>query len=152
MQHFAGRVIWCALCLALMSVNPTHANPKTGQLSVQIEGLRSDLGHMKCLLYSDAAGWPEIEAAALKIIYVSIHNRTATCTFKGLPYGNYAVTVLHDSNDSRKMEFSLIGIPKEGFGFSNGAKSGTLGAPSFAESAVSLATPIMTTPIVIEHF
>lgn len=31
----------------------------------------------------------------------------------------YGITILDDENDNSKMDYNLIGIPKEGFGFSN---------------------------------
>lgn len=33
--------------------------------------------------------------------------------------GVYGLSVLDDTNDNGKMDYSLLGIPKEGFGFSN---------------------------------
>jgi uncharacterized protein (DUF2141 family) len=33
--------------------------------------------------------------------------------------GVYGLSVLDDENDNGKMEYNLLGVPKEGFGFSN---------------------------------
>ena len=33
--------------------------------------------------------------------------------------GNYAVQVMHDENDNNKLDTNFLGIPSEGYGFSN---------------------------------
>ncbi|MDZ4660055.1 MAG: DUF2141 domain-containing protein [Pseudomonadota bacterium] len=53
-----------------------------------------------------------------------------------IPYGIYAVAAFHDSDDNNKMTKNFLGIPKELFGFSNGAQPSILGAPSFDESKI----------------
>jgi uncharacterized protein (DUF2141 family) len=57
--------------------------------------------------------------------------------FTGLPPGTYAVTVVHDENDNRKLDRNLLCMPREGYGFSNDASVG-LGPPSFTKAAVTL--------------
>jgi uncharacterized protein (DUF2141 family) len=36
-----------------------------------------------------------------------------------LPAGTYAVQVMHDENDNGKLDSKFMGIPTEGYGFSN---------------------------------
>lgn len=36
-----------------------------------------------------------------------------------LPDGVYAISILHDENANEKMDLNILGIPKEGFGYSN---------------------------------
>jgi uncharacterized protein (DUF2141 family) len=45
--------------------------------------------------------------------------------------------VLHDENENSKMDFNFLGMPLEGYGFSNDA-SGTFGPPSFEDAAFRL--------------
>jgi len=40
-------------------------------------------------------------------------------TSLNLPNGTYGISVLDDENNNSKMDYSFIGIPKEGFAFSN---------------------------------
>ncbi|MNC95537.1 hypothetical protein D3C83_126870 [compost metagenome] len=47
--------------------------------------------------------------------------------------GSYAIAVLHDENENFKMDTSIIGIPKEGYGVSNNVK-GRFGPPKFADA------------------
>ncbi len=63
--------------------------------------------------------------------------------FKGLPPGEYAVVAYHDENNSGDIDTNFLGIPTEGFGFSNGAKA-FLGPPEFKDAAVPVETTAET--------
>jgi uncharacterized protein (DUF2141 family) len=39
--------------------------------------------------------------------------------FDSLSFGTYAVAAMHDENGDEKMNFNLLGMPKEGYCFSN---------------------------------
>jgi uncharacterized protein (DUF2141 family) len=66
---------------------------------------------------------PKAQAGELKVI------------FKDVPPGDYAVSVFHDENENGKIDMNFMGIPSEGFGFSNDAM-GTFGPPSFEKAKV----------------
>ena len=53
--------------------------------------------------------------------------------FDNLPAGDYAISVMHDANKNGKLDTNMVGIPKEGFGFSNDAM-GTFGPPDFEKA------------------
>lgn len=57
--------------------------------------------------------------------------------FENVPDGTYALSVIHDENKNGELDSNLIGIPREGFGFSNDAM-GTFGPPSFEKSGFVL--------------
>jgi uncharacterized protein (DUF2141 family) len=63
--------------------------------------------------------------------------------FTGLKPGTYAVAAFHDANVSGEVDTNFLGIPIEGYGFSNGAKV-FLGPPSFKDAAVELETEAKT--------
>jgi uncharacterized protein (DUF2141 family) len=63
--------------------------------------------------------------------------------FEGLPPGRYAVAAFHDENVSGSVDTNFLGIPIEGYGFSNGAYV-FLGPPSFEAAAVNLETATTT--------
>lgn len=51
--------------------------------------------------------------------------------------GTYAVALYHDENANRKLDRNWIGMPKEGYGFSNDAK-GRMGPPSHQAAAFTV--------------
>jgi uncharacterized protein (DUF2141 family) len=48
--------------------------------------------------------------------------------------GKYAIASYHDENGNGKLDTNALGIPEEGYGFSNDAR-GTFGPPKFSEAA-----------------
>jgi len=68
---------------------------------------------------------------------VRIEQKRVSVTFSDLRPGVYAVAVLHDENENSKMDFNLLGMPLEGYGFSNDA-SALFGPPSFKDAAFTL--------------
>jgi uncharacterized protein (DUF2141 family) len=62
---------------------------------------------------------------------------TVVLTFNKVAAGKYAISAFHDENDNKKLDRNLIGVPKEGYGFSNNAQ-GRRGPPSFEEAALDI--------------
>ena len=118
-------------------------------LTVTVEGLPSDKGKVSLGLYQKGDGFPDgkasyevdVPAAQGHIAYV----------FKNLPPGRYALTGFHDENNNGKMDYSFIGIPKEGFVFSNDAKPG-LSSPSFDACAIDVADKPIAITVHIQHW
>jgi uncharacterized protein (DUF2141 family) len=64
-------------------------------------------------------------------------NYSARISFDSISPGKYAIQFFHDENENKKMDFSLIGIPKEKFGSSNNVKP-ILGPPKFEKMLFNL--------------
>jgi uncharacterized protein (DUF2141 family) len=62
---------------------------------------------------------------------------SVTVIFENLKPGKYAVSVLHDANKNKDLDKNKLGIPKEGFGFSNNV-IGAMGPPSFERAQIDL--------------
>ena len=64
--------------------------------------------------------------------------KTGSVTFKfDLPPGTYAIDGFHDEIGNGKFKTSLIGLPEEGYLFSNNVRPG-LSAPSFASASFTV--------------
>ncbi len=57
-------------------------------------------------------------------------------TLHDLPPGNYAVKLFHDANQNGELDTNMVGLPTEGYGFSNNA--GRFGPPDFDDAAVEV--------------
>lgn len=124
----------------------TTAAPPPHRLEAEIEGLRNSNGKVRCALWNSPRGFAKNDDSQFASAIADIDDRRATCSFNNLPAGSYAIAVLHDENGNGKMDDDFLGLPKEGYGFSNDAK-GLLSAPPFAAAeikydGVSLVTPI----------
>jgi uncharacterized protein (DUF2141 family) len=65
---------------------------------------------------------------------IKIRDTQARCDFEDIPPGTYAIAVVHDENMNGKLDANRLGIPSEGYGFSNGARA-LLSAPSFSAAS-----------------
>ena len=103
-------------------------------ITITVTHLRNDKGHVLVSLFKNEEGFPAKTEKAFRKEKVNIINKKAVITFSSLPAGNYAIAILHDENDDMKMNTNFLGIPKEGYGFSNNVM-GTFGPPSFNKAS-----------------
>jgi uncharacterized protein (DUF2141 family) len=108
-------------------------------LRVRVEGISHDKGEIGVALFSSPKGYPTHIEHAYEAQWVGVQEgpNAIDVVFEGVPFGDYAVSVLHDENGNRKLERSTLGFPKEGVGFSNDQKV-ILSAPSFNASKLTL--------------
>lgn len=110
-------------------------SPDTG-IKISVINLRSNKGHVLVSLYKDGIGYPNEPSKAIRKAKLVIKDKEAWALFTGLSSGKYAVAILHDENDDQKMNKNFLGLPKEGYGFSNNAM-GAFGPPAFSKAAFS---------------
>jgi len=107
--------------------------PQEG-IRIIISNLHNEKGHVLVSLFKDGTGYPDDASKAFRKIKLDISGKKAAVLFTGLPAGNYAVSILHDENDDQKMNKNNLGIPKEGYGFSNNVV-GAFGPPSWSRAS-----------------
>ena len=131
----AGCVAWCAV-LALMPL-PTivFAQASCPGIHVQILHIRNSTGTVDCALFESPEGFPtEVLRSATNIMIIKVQKTQARCDFEDIPPGTYALAVIHDENMNGKLDTNALGIPIEGYGFSNDVK-GLFGAPAFSAAS-----------------
>ena len=90
---------------------------KAGELTVTITDIRANKGALLVSVVASEAGWKNQEKPVAAEKHV-VNGAEAVLKFN-LPAGNYAVQVLHDENENGELDFNAMGIPMEGYGFSN---------------------------------
>lgn len=102
----------------------------TTNVMVAIAGLKSSEGQLLFCVFDQETGFPgKHEVACLKGQQEIKDNETILSL--SLEVGKkYALSVVHDENSNGDMDTNFLGIPSEGYGFSNNAK-GFMSAPSF---------------------
>ena len=104
-------------------------------MHVKILNIRNSIGTVACALFESPAGFPiEFLHYATNIMVIKIRDTQARCDFLDIPPGTYALAVIHDENMNGKLDTNWLGVPTEGYGFSNDAKA-LLSAPSFSASS-----------------
>ena len=122
-----------SVCLIALCMAALVGNTPTAALTVTVNNVRSDQGQVRVAVYTQD-NWLGQEPFAR--VWTPPKGDSVTAKFT-LPPGEYAVAVLHDLNDNGRMDYRLLRLPKEPFGFSNGAKP-KLGPPRFEDAAFPL--------------
>lgn len=121
----------------------------TCTLEVVVEGLKNTEGQIMVSINEGPEGWPEDNFLEQRFI-PTFTAPEFTIVFKDLPYGNYALGLLHDKDKDGEMTKNFIGMPKEGFAFSRDYKV-VFRAPKYDEANFDLNTPKKTITIKIQH-
>ena len=104
-------------------------------IHVKILNIKNSTGTVACALFESPEGFPtEYLRMATNVMVIKIRKDQARCDFEDIPPGTYAIAVVHDENMNGKLDANWLGIPTEGYGFSNDAK-GLVGAPSFSAAS-----------------
>jgi uncharacterized protein (DUF2141 family) len=146
-----GFAILAATALAV-KVEPVSAG-YTGSLEVKFNSINSSKGQICLNLFNGHTGFPDGgKGSALKVAKcTAIVKGTAKFTFPNLPYGNYAISAIHDTNGDTRLNSNFLGIPTEGIGFSNNTVV-VNAAPSFSESQFFLSGPKTEVSIKMQYF
>jgi len=121
------------LIISLLLSLATTSFAQTGKFTVTVTNLRSSNGAVLASLYQSADGFPTEPRKSIRQTSGKIAGGKCTLVFDAVPAGTYAVSVMHDENNDKKMETNWMGIPKEGTAASNDAK-GKFGPPKFADA------------------
>lgn len=108
--------------------------PQTGtdRLVVKITGLKPLKGELYIAIHQRPEYFQVSDSAMIRKI-VKIENETQTVILDKVPAGRYAVAVYHDEDLNGKLNTNVVGIPREGYGFSNNPK--VPGRPKFEQAA-----------------
>ena len=101
------------------------------RLDVVVTGARSVAGNVTFTLYGSNPAAFLAHRGSIALIRSPLSADGAAACFAVPAAGTYAVAVYHDENDNHHFDRTLIGLPAEGYGFSNDAPI-RLGPPSFA--------------------
>lgn len=112
--------------------------PSATWINVVVDGVRSSRGLMAVTLYADNSRKFLVKHGS---VYVGRSpaqaGTTRTCIFLPQP-GTWVLALYHDENANQSFDRSGIGLPAEGYGFSNNPAT-LAGLPSFR--SVRLAVP-----------
>ena len=119
-------------------------------IDVAVDGVRSSQGLVAVTLYADDAGKFLAHHGSLYTGRVNAEaGTTRVCLFVPRP-GNYAIAAYHDEDSSRKLNRSGLGMPTEGFGFSNNPST-FLGIPAFRSVLINVARSDVATRIRLRY-
>lgn len=101
-------------------------------LIVKVSNIKELKGEMKIALYNDKSSFDKQENP-LVTAQIPVDKNVIEVKFENIPPSkDYALAVHHDANNNGKIDTNLLGIPREGFCFSNNAM-GSFGPPSYED-------------------
>lgn len=122
------------LCATLAGLS-LAVSATAAELTVNVHDIRAKTGTLRAALVNTTAAW-DGKAAPVQAQQVRPQGDGAHFTFKDLPAGDYAVLLTHDENDNGTLDTNLVGMPVEGYGFSNNPQ--VMRKPTFDEARFSV--------------
>jgi uncharacterized protein (DUF2141 family) len=124
--------------------------PSDTWLNVSTEGLRNGNGLLTIALYPDDSRRFLAKKGTIKNHRVpATAPVTKACIFVPGP-GVYAIAVYHDADANRKLNRTRLGLPDEGFGFSNNPST-VAGLPAFKSVRLQVRKSGLTTHIKMKY-
>ena len=117
---------------SLAQKKPTDKLGKYGDLIFKVENIQNPKkGPMLVLIYKKENWAPDKPKKAFKIVKVKIQFSTQEIIIKNIPFGTYAISLIHDVNSNNKLDTRWFppGMPSEDVGASNNAEGGPFGPP-----------------------
>ncbi len=109
----------CFFILPIVVINGSVIQSKEKSVKIQFTNIRNSKGTLRLGLFKTEAEFDkEKPFKRITVSKTGIINKTLSTTIN-LPNGTYGISVLDDENDNTVMDYNLIRMPVEEFGFSN---------------------------------
>lgn len=107
------------ICTIFMSLTLSPQGEEKTTVKINITEIRSDKGSILVGVFTDHEGFASEEGVLdIKLSKDKMENGSMSTTIE-LESGTYGISVLDDENNNGEMDTNFMGIPKEGFGFSD---------------------------------
>lgn len=144
-------IIASALAMPLLTIaaqaEPQDPADQSRTLHVIIENARSARGNIHVDICPQASFLSKCPYSA----EASARQGRVEVVVRGVPPGRYAAQITHDENGNKKVDRGLLGIPREGIGFSNNVRV-RFRAPRFAEAAFEVTGGRQSISVRLQYF
>lgn len=90
---------------------------QNGKLNVRFENLKSNDGKVMVAIFEGKKNFAKKES--IQNAALAIENKCAAWNVDSIVEGEYIIAAFHDENDNEKLDLGIMGIPAEGYAFSN---------------------------------
>jgi len=119
--------LFIAALLSLLSLNS-----QAQTITLTIEGLRNSQGIVSVGIFKNQEQFAKEKPVKKQLFPKTTMKAGLLVVELKLEPGNYGFALLDDENKDAKMNYNWIGVPLEGFGFSNYVSSG-LSKPEYSD-------------------
>lgn len=124
--------------------------PSDTWITVIADGMRNGEGLLAITVYADNSKKFLVKHGSLYVGRVKAQSGTTRgCIFVPKP-GVYALALYHDENANQVIDRSMIGLPEEGWGFSNNPAT-LMGLPAFSSVRLHVARSGLVTRIHMKY-
>lgn len=123
------------------TVPPAEGDPAgTGRIVVTVLDARNHDGDLGIALFNSKEGFPGKSEQAFRKGGLHEIGESNRYLIEEVPYGTYAIAVMHDETRSGELHSNFFGVPREGVGTSNNPHF-FLGPPSFESASFQMNAP-----------
>ena len=147
------RATAAALALAAPAVAAAQActgTPSAVRLFVNVTNVRSSDGLIAVTLYPDERSRFLARRGSLYVGRVAARQGTTRVCIHLPSTGIWALAVYHDADSNRSFNRGRLGLPAEGYGFSNDAPA-LVGLPAFRRVRLSVPRNNMSTSVTLRY-
>jgi len=131
-------------------VNDTSSSSVLSKLVVNVSGMKNANGKVNFALYNTESSFNQPNQAFKELFLNAVANNISF-SIDSLPAGEYSFGVFHDENNNSEIDQNWLGIPTEGFAFSNDAM-GSFGPPSYSQVKFTIPEKTVVTQTVSLNF
>jgi len=120
------------ICFSIWSIQKidTSTPKKTGTLKINFSNIRNNKGYIYIFIYQYDNQYPYNPYKHYKVDKSKVKNGILIAQISNLEFkNNYAISIIDDENNNKDLD-RWLGIPNEGYGFSNNVKP-FLSLPNF---------------------
>ena len=118
-------------------------------LSIRLKNIRNTKGSMFIFVYKYENQYPWTPQWHFEVDKSKVKDGMLTYTVQNLPKGKYAISILDDENANSDLD-RFLGIPSEGFGFSNNIRP-LFSLPDYDELTFDLTTTQKTVNLTLQY-
>ncbi|MCH2223849.1 MAG: DUF2141 domain-containing protein [Crocinitomicaceae bacterium] len=107
--------------VALFGISATTSSSSNHSISLDLYNIRNTKGNMYIYLYNYSNQYPYHPYKHFKISKQNVKDGHLRYTISSLKKGQYVITAIDDENANNNLD-RVLGIPKEGYAFSNNVK------------------------------
>lgn len=122
---------------AMLDGGPASGKSDSATLILNIENVRSPKGDVLVFLYNYKNQYPDNPFRHLKASKQDLQNKKMAFPIADLAFGKYGIVLMDDENSNEDLD-RFLGVPKEGYSFSNNARPRFLRLPKFEDILIDL--------------
>lgn len=114
-----SKAIHRIILLVLIAAYSLPVFSQQGRISIEITNIRSEKGIICLALYDNEDQFPDDPSRSYKFPKTLKEEDSMEVILNDIPPGTYTISILDDEDENDKMNFNLLRMPREGYGFSN---------------------------------